>query len=70
MDCQSSTKEEISPETWETAKVDEGSLRMDFFSGLSQICFANTDISMSVLAIPYHDAGKEKKEEEAGSRHS
>ena len=42
-----------------------------FFSGISQKCFANTEISMSVLASLYNDAGGEKKkeEEEAESGH-
>ena len=41
-----------------------------FFSGISQKYFANTEISMSVLAGPYNDASEErKKEEEAKSGH-
>ena len=61
MDHQSLTKEEISPETWENAKVGDGSFRMDVVWGfLKTILPIFSEIAMSVLVIPHNNAGEEK----------
>ena len=61
MDYPSLTKEEISPETWENAKVGDGSFRMDVVWGfLKTILPIFSEIAMSVLVIPHSNAGEER----------
>ena len=61
MDYQSLTKEDISAETWENAKVGDGSFRMDVIWGfLKTILPKFFEIAMSVLVIPHSNAGEER----------
>ena len=61
MDYQSLTKEEISPGTWQNAKVGDGSFRMDVVWGFPKtILPIFSETAMSVLVIPHSNAGEER----------